>query len=390
MVVKDRPQQPQDADDGSGAPAPSYPFVGRSVRVVGNWQSVDANQTPHEKNKRGELGKLLSNWYFNRISRDPLGRIGSAQAVADRRNLLSNVVGGAPKGQVNPRRAPVHDPKALTKHIKRVGKAMGADIVGIAAVHPSFLYAGGRYPEDGTGMQGNGAAAGETPEELATQYPLRHHPRRRLERPHGPRAPPPHRRRRLPHQPAVLLRRLPAPRRLHPGARLLRRPAHGPPHARCPRRRHRRNGPPRHAHHRRPRPAHPSRRPHPHRPPPHPQHPHRHRRRGLLPRLQEMRHHLPHQQHHRRRQGRLQRRRKVQDQLGDLLPPAPPRHGVLGKLPHLRRRLPLHQAQDLVAHPRRPVPQAHPPSPCAPPSSGPSSGSTTASGARSPRNASSG
>ena len=172
MVVKDRPQQPQDAADRSGAPDPSYPFVGRSVRVVGDWRSVDANQTPHEKNKRGELGKLLSNWYFNRISRDPLGRIGSAQAVADRRNLLSNVVGGAPKGQVNPRRAPVHDPKALTKHIKRVGKAMGADIVGIAAVHPSFLYAGGRYPEDGTGIQGNGAAAGDTPEELAKQYPF--------------------------------------------------------------------------------------------------------------------------------------------------------------------------------------------------------------------------
>ena len=47
-----------------------YPDLGRSVRVVGRWESVDASNTPHEKNKRGELGKPLFNWYFNRTPKD--------------------------------------------------------------------------------------------------------------------------------------------------------------------------------------------------------------------------------------------------------------------------------------------------------------------------------
>jgi hypothetical protein len=39
------------------APAPAttaapLPYLGRSVRIVGDWQSVDATSTPHEKNKR--------------------------------------------------------------------------------------------------------------------------------------------------------------------------------------------------------------------------------------------------------------------------------------------------------------------------------------------------
>ena len=44
------------------APAPAttaapLPYLGRSARIVGAWQSVDTTSTPHEKNKRGELRK---------------------------------------------------------------------------------------------------------------------------------------------------------------------------------------------------------------------------------------------------------------------------------------------------------------------------------------------
>jgi hypothetical protein len=38
------------------------PYFGRTARVVADWESVDASDTPHEKNKRGELGKPLFNW----------------------------------------------------------------------------------------------------------------------------------------------------------------------------------------------------------------------------------------------------------------------------------------------------------------------------------------
>ena len=52
-------------------------------------------------------------------------------------------VGQAPKGKVNPDRVKHQDPKVLTKHIKRVAHYMGADIVGIAATHASLLYSDG-------------------------------------------------------------------------------------------------------------------------------------------------------------------------------------------------------------------------------------------------------
>ena len=67
-------------DEPAGSP---LPYLGRSVRIVGDWRSVNAAETPHEKNKRGELGKPLYNWYFNRASKDPQGRIDSANSSAD-------------------------------------------------------------------------------------------------------------------------------------------------------------------------------------------------------------------------------------------------------------------------------------------------------------------
>ena len=134
--------------------AESLPYLGRSVRMVGDWQSVDASQTPHEKNKRGELGKPLYNWYFNRTSRDPLGRIATANTSADRHNTIEHAIASAPRGKVNAKKVEVTDPKAMTDHIKRVAKYLGASDVGIMRVHPSFLYSEGRYPDDGTGVVG--------------------------------------------------------------------------------------------------------------------------------------------------------------------------------------------------------------------------------------------
>ena len=147
------------------------PYLGRSVRVVGDWQSVDASQTPHEKNKRGELGKPLNNWYFNRTSRDPLGRIATANSSADRRNAVETHIAGAPRGKINPERTEVADPKVMTEHIKRVARHLGASDVGIMRVHPSFLYKEGRYPDDGRGADSGGGTVMVSAEETARRYP---------------------------------------------------------------------------------------------------------------------------------------------------------------------------------------------------------------------------
>src|SRR5881398_1851622 len=129
---------------------PDVPDLGRTVRVVGPVINVDTSQLPHPKNQRGELGKALFNWYNNTVSKDPLTRVSAPNHFADRRHFLSNVINQAAKGKVNPRQAEVSDPAAMTRHIKAVAHYMGADVVAVAKAHPSFLYAGGRYVQDGT------------------------------------------------------------------------------------------------------------------------------------------------------------------------------------------------------------------------------------------------
>jgi reductive dehalogenase len=173
QIAAEGEEQQRGHGNGNGhqASIPEYPYLGRSVRVVGPWESVDAAQTPHEKNKRGELGKPLFNWYFNRTPKDPLARIAFPQSAADRRNTLQHAVGRAPRGAVNPDRMEVTDPHALARHIKRVARFFGADVVGIAAVHPSMLYSGSRAPDDGTGSNGGGGPAA-SPTEMARKYPF--------------------------------------------------------------------------------------------------------------------------------------------------------------------------------------------------------------------------
>ena len=175
MVIKDEErtaapvgnQETNGSQEGPGVT--EVPDLGRSVRVVGPWKSVDASETPHEKNKRGELGKPLFNWYFNRTANDPLARCAFPQSSADKRNTLQNVVSQAPKGEINPDKIDTTDAKALTRHIKRVSEFLGANVVGIAAVHPSMLYSGLRYPDDGTGNSDNKIV--QSAEDTAAKYP---------------------------------------------------------------------------------------------------------------------------------------------------------------------------------------------------------------------------
>ena len=69
----------------------------------------------------------------NRLSADPLARVtGGANHAADRRNVPTDALNRAPKGDINPVRVQINDPEAMSRHIKRVARYLGADVVGIA------------------------------------------------------------------------------------------------------------------------------------------------------------------------------------------------------------------------------------------------------------------
>lgn len=128
----------------------AVPELGRTVHIVGEVVNVDTEDTPHPKVDRGEVGEPLRSWRNNRTSKDPLKRIVTNNQFEDRRHTFSIMLGRVPKGGVNPERVPVADPAAMTAHIKRVARYLGADLVGIGAAHPSYFYAGGRFLEDAT------------------------------------------------------------------------------------------------------------------------------------------------------------------------------------------------------------------------------------------------
>jgi reductive dehalogenase len=130
--------------------------------------NVDMSQSPHPKNQRGELGKPLFNWYHNTVSKDALTRVSAPNHFADRRHFISTIINQANKGKVNPRKVPVSDATAMTRHIKAVARTMGADVIAVAKAHPSFLYAGSRYVQDGTAEDSYEKLA---PAELVNKFP---------------------------------------------------------------------------------------------------------------------------------------------------------------------------------------------------------------------------
>ena len=80
----------------------------------------------------------MNNWYNKTVAKDPLMRVSAANHFADHRHFLTNITNRAPKGDVNPKRVDVNDPKAMARHIKRVGQAPGGRIVGIARGPPGL------------------------------------------------------------------------------------------------------------------------------------------------------------------------------------------------------------------------------------------------------------
>ena len=146
---------------------PPAPDLGRSVRIVGPVKNVDPKQMPHPMNQRGELGKALYNWRHNTISNDPVTRIVFENHCADRAHVLNSAMRPIPKGKSNPDRVAVPDPQEMSRHIKRVAKYLGLDVVGIGRSHPSFLYAG----KSVDGISGSDGEAIAGAEELAKAFP---------------------------------------------------------------------------------------------------------------------------------------------------------------------------------------------------------------------------
>jgi reductive dehalogenase len=161
-------------DIGSPLVAPDgtlrmVPDLGRSVRVVGTVTNVDVNDGPHPKNIRGELGKAMNHWYTKTVAKDPLMRATDNSHAADKRNFLTTFTNAASKGKVNEQRTQVVDPKVMSRHIKRVAKHLGANLVGVAAANPAFMYAAGsRYVQDG---EANDVYQKMSPDELAKRFP---------------------------------------------------------------------------------------------------------------------------------------------------------------------------------------------------------------------------
>jgi len=161
-------------DIGSPLVAPDgtlrvVPNLGRSVTVVGMVTNVDVNDGPHPKNIRGELGKAMNHWYTKTVAKDPLMRATDSSHAADKRNFLTSHTNGVLKGNINPDKPKVVDPKALSNHIKKVAKHLGADLVGIAAANPAFMYASGsRYVQDG---EAEDKYENMSPDKLAQRFP---------------------------------------------------------------------------------------------------------------------------------------------------------------------------------------------------------------------------
>jgi len=145
------------------------PDLGRTARIVGRVGNVDPQQLPHPQNMRGELGKALFNWMHSTISPDPLARVAFERHAADKNNVIRTTLMKAPKGQISPERVPVDDPAAMTRHIKRVARHLGADVIRIARSHPSFMYGGN--PTDGLTTMGGDRPDG-TPEDLVRRFPF--------------------------------------------------------------------------------------------------------------------------------------------------------------------------------------------------------------------------
>jgi hypothetical protein len=77
----------------------------------------------------GGRGGLLWDHFINRAPADP-------------KNNLAPALQGAPEGRIYPVKTEVSDPQTMSRQLKELGRWVGADLVGVAALRPAHLRSG--------------------------------------------------------------------------------------------------------------------------------------------------------------------------------------------------------------------------------------------------------
>jgi hypothetical protein len=91
-----------------------------------------------------QWGRWLLGRWLKRGAGDPLWEHFIYRAPADPKNNLTAALQGAPEGRIYPVKTEVSDPDTMSRQIKELGRWFGADLVGIAALQPSYMQAGGQ------------------------------------------------------------------------------------------------------------------------------------------------------------------------------------------------------------------------------------------------------
>jgi hypothetical protein len=91
-----------------------------------------------------KFGRWLLGRWLTGGERDPLWSHFIYQTPADPNNNLTPTLQGAPEGRIYPVKTEVSDPQTMSHQIKELGQWVGADLVGVAALQPAHLGAGGQ------------------------------------------------------------------------------------------------------------------------------------------------------------------------------------------------------------------------------------------------------
>lgn len=79
-------------------------------------------------------GSRLQHWWDRVRSKDPYWDDFVNRPPADPRNIITDAIVAAEQGSVYGQQTEIHDPAAMSGHIKELAKYFGADLVGIAGL----------------------------------------------------------------------------------------------------------------------------------------------------------------------------------------------------------------------------------------------------------------